>query len=148
MIRTSPLSPSRAGRKSLPAHRTLDMLKVDAPHFGRRNHLSTFRAYVIKRRPHFFEIDLPRAHCLGLQNRVSASLACIEDGWIWFVCKGSDPGATEELVPKKLIENAGYYSRRRIHNSDRGSREESQHLALRALNSKSKTRVQPGHPFP
>jgi hypothetical protein len=34
------------------------MLKVDASHFRWRNQLSTFRAYRIERRPHFFEIDL------------------------------------------------------------------------------------------
>jgi hypothetical protein len=35
---------SRTAHKSLPAHRTLDTLKVHAPHFGRRNQPPTFRA--------------------------------------------------------------------------------------------------------
>src|SRR5580692_4526271 len=44
-------------------------LKVDAPHLGGRNQLSTFRAYRIERCLHFFEIDLPRAwHDLGHFN--------------------------------------------------------------------------------
>jgi hypothetical protein len=51
--------PLEARHKSLSAHRTLDTLKVNAPHFCGRDHLSTFRAYRIERRPHFFEIDLP-----------------------------------------------------------------------------------------
>jgi hypothetical protein len=46
--------------KLFSAHRTLDTLKVDAAHIRRRNQASTFRAYVIKRRPHLFQIDLPR----------------------------------------------------------------------------------------
>jgi hypothetical protein len=35
--------------KSLPAHRTLDPLKVDAPHLSRMNQTSTFRAHRIER---------------------------------------------------------------------------------------------------
>jgi hypothetical protein len=49
---TSPLSTSRAGRKALSAHWTLDTLKVDAPYLCGRNRLPTFRAYRIERRPH------------------------------------------------------------------------------------------------
>jgi hypothetical protein len=55
------LSPSRAGRKPLSTHRTHDTLKVDAAHPWRRNQASTFRAYRIEGRPHFFEINLPRS---------------------------------------------------------------------------------------
>ena len=58
---------SRTRYKLFSARRTLDPLKVDAPHLGRRNQLSTFRAYRIERCLHFFEIDLPRArHDLGI----------------------------------------------------------------------------------
>jgi|HubBroStandDraft_6_1064221.scaffolds.fasta_scaffold08282_4 hypothetical protein len=49
---------SAFGYESLSAHRTLDTLKVDAPHIGRRNQSSAFRAYRIERRPHLFEINL------------------------------------------------------------------------------------------
>jgi hypothetical protein len=52
---------SAFGYESLSAHRTLDTLKVDAPHIGRRNQSSAFRAYRIERRPHLFQIDLSRA---------------------------------------------------------------------------------------
>jgi hypothetical protein len=58
---TGLLSLSRAGRKALSAHWTLDTLKVDAPNLGRRNQSSAFRAYRIERCPHFFSIDLPRS---------------------------------------------------------------------------------------
>ncbi len=34
-VSSSPLSPSRDGRKLLSAHRALDTLKVDPPHIGR-----------------------------------------------------------------------------------------------------------------
>ena len=49
----------RAGHKLRSAHRTVDMLKVDAPRCRGRNQASTFRTYRIKRCPHLFEIDLP-----------------------------------------------------------------------------------------
>lgn len=52
---------SRAGHKQLTTYWTLDSLKVDTPHFSGRNHASTFRAYLIERRLHLVEIDLPRA---------------------------------------------------------------------------------------
>ena len=58
---------TRDRHKSLSAHWTLDTLKVDPPHLGRRNQASTFRAYVIERCLHAFEIDLlPAWHDLGI----------------------------------------------------------------------------------
>jgi hypothetical protein len=42
----------QAGRKSLSANGTLDPLKVDAPHFCRRNQTSAFPTYRIERCPH------------------------------------------------------------------------------------------------
>jgi len=39
---------SSSRHKSLSAHRTLDTLKVDASHLGRRNQTSAFRAYRIQ----------------------------------------------------------------------------------------------------
>jgi hypothetical protein len=47
--------------KLFSAHRTLDTLKVDPPHLSWRDQPSAFRADVIKRRLHLFEIDLPSA---------------------------------------------------------------------------------------
>ena len=54
-------SPPSVGHKSVSTRRTLDTLKVDAPHLGRRNHAATLGAHRIERCPHLFEIDLPRA---------------------------------------------------------------------------------------
>jgi hypothetical protein len=57
----------RAGHKSLSARRTLDTIKIDAPHIGGRNQSSTFWTDGIERRLHLVEINFPRAwHWVGV----------------------------------------------------------------------------------
>jgi hypothetical protein len=49
------------GHKPLSTRRTLDMLKINAAHLGRRNQAIASWTDGIERRVHFFEIDLPGA---------------------------------------------------------------------------------------
>jgi hypothetical protein len=77
----SGLTINRARHKPLATCRTLDPIKIDAPHIGWRNHAATSRADGIERSLHFFEIDFPGAWHAGYISPFVARLK-LSDGKI------------------------------------------------------------------